>query len=47
VQATFIKVVTIDVEKRQQVKVNVKAQWATEDKMRDTLKMTPKLGFIF
>lgn len=47
VQATFIKVVTIEVEKRQQVKVKVKAQWATEDKMRDTLKLPPKLGFIF
>ena len=46
VQATFIKVVEIEVEKREQVKIKVKAQWATEEKMRDTLKLSAKLGFI-
>ena len=32
VQATFIKVVEVEVEKREQVKIKVKAQWATEEK---------------
>ena len=43
-QAAFIRTVTMEVENRQSVKVKVKAQWATEDKMRDVLKLAPKLA---
>ena len=39
-EAAFITTVTMEVEKRQSVKVRVKAQWATEEKMRDVLKLS-------
>ena len=39
--------VTMEVEKRQGVKIRVKAQWATEDKMRDTLKLSAFLDPFF
>ncbi|CAL1128311.1 unnamed protein product [Cladocopium goreaui] len=39
-KATFINYVTVETEKRQSVKVKVKAQWASEDKMREVLKFS-------
>ncbi|CAK9021723.1 Uncharacterized protein SCF082_LOCUS15467 [Durusdinium trenchii] len=49
----FIKHVTQEVESRQSVKMRIKGQWATEDKMRDVLKLKEwdkyesKLAFWF
>jgi len=44
VEATFINYVTVETEKRQSVKVKVKAQWASEDKMREVLKFSATLA---
>lgn len=44
-QEQFLKHVTLEVEKRQSVKMRVKAQWASEDKMRDVLKLKEFLSF--
>lgn len=42
-QTVLIQTVTVEVEKRQSVNVKVKAQWATENNMRKSLKFTPFL----
>ena len=44
VEATFVNYVTVETEKRQSVKVKVKAQWASEDKMREVLKFSATLA---
>ena len=46
VQDLFIKNVTIRMRKEEGVKYRVKAQWATEDKMRDVLKLKELLGYM-
>ena len=38
-QEAFIWNVNIQLRKKEGVKYRVKAQWATEDKMRDVLKL--------
>ena len=43
-EATFVNYVTVETEKRQSVKVKVKAQWASEDKMREVLKFSAILA---
>ena len=45
-EAAFINYVTVETEKRQSVKVKVKAQWASEDKMRDILKFSAILAIL-
>ena len=43
-EAAFIRHVTLEIERRRSVKVKVKAGWATEEKMRDVLNLTPFLA---
>ena len=43
-QEKFLISVKLESEKRESMTVRVKAQWATEDKMRDTLKLTEHLA---
>ena len=38
-QARFIAQVEIQIKQKEVLKYKVKAQWATEDKMRDVLKL--------
>ena len=41
----FIKSVKVLLKQREAVKYRVKAQWCSEDKMRDTLKLKERLAF--
>ena len=43
-QAAFITTVTLEIQEKESIKLRVKAQWATEDKMREVLKISPQLG---
>ena len=38
-QEKFVTTVTVHLQKKEGVKYKVKAQWATEDRMRDVLKL--------
>lgn len=42
-QAEFLKSVTVEKERKEQVKFRVRAQWATETKMREVLKLKERL----
>lgn len=43
-QDMFLKNIRLELEQQEQVKVRVKAQWASEQKMKDVLKLSEPLG---
>ena len=45
-QDKFITTVCLEIKEKEGVKIKIRAQWATEDKMRDVLKLREHLGCL-